>query len=67
MEEEKIKKFLRQQLQWLVAGDISEGNFKHKLADCKKDYPDFDYEAEFAIMVKELEEQKEKLKEMANR
>ena len=50
----KIKKFLRTQLNWLVTGKITEDNFKYKLADCKMNYPSFDYEAEYFKMTEEL-------------
>ena len=50
----KIKKFLRQQVEWFKNGWITESNLLFKFADCRDNYPDFDYELEYNKIVKEL-------------
>jgi len=50
----KIKKFLRTIIEWYIAGSITENNLKYKIDDCKKSYPDFDYETEYGLITGEL-------------
>ena len=58
----RIKKFLRTQVEWYTENKITENNLRFKIADCRKSYPDFDYELEFGLIYIELKVQLLELK-----